>query len=86
MSDPKPDVRTASAYLILERASWRYDPPRIVAMRKEKPTLTAKQIAVKVNLRIPMALFDQFIPVIQGEISEPDIIAPAIELEPEVQS
>lgn len=78
------DIRTASAYLVIEKAGWKWDPPRITAMRKEKPALKSGQIAVKVSLKIPMAIFDQFIPVLEAEISEPDVIAPTIQIEPEV--
>lgn len=78
------DIRTASAYLVIEKDAWAYGRPRITAMRKNKPALESGQIAVKVNLKIPMAIFDQFIPVLEAEISEPDVIAPTIEIEPEV--
>lgn len=78
------DIRTATAYLVVEKDSWIYGKPRIVAMRKNKPSLESGQIAVKVNLKIPMAIFDQFIPVLEAEISAPDAILPTIEIEPEV--
>jgi hypothetical protein len=83
----EPDIRTSSVYLVLERARWRYDPPRIIAMRQEKPSLRGGQVAVKVRLNIPMALFDEFIPVVEADIEEGDFIAePEIEIEPASRS
>ncbi|MBT2484774.1 MULTISPECIES: hypothetical protein [unclassified Microbacterium] len=80
------DTRTTSVYLILEPHSHTWKPPRVAAMKVRKPALESGQIAVKVNLKIPMAIFDQFIPVLEAEISEPDAILPAIEIEPEVSA
>lgn len=77
-------TQTASTYLVLERSAQYWKGARIVEMRAKKPALKSGQIAVKVNLKIPTALFDQFIPVIEAEISEPDILVPTIEIESEV--
>lgn len=79
------ELRTTSCYLILARdgrATWRG--PRIVGMTKTKPALKRGQVAVKINLHIPSALFEEFIPQVEATIGEPDLIVPAIELEPEV--
>jgi hypothetical protein len=81
MTDPnEPDIRTASIYLVLERSKWRYDPPRVVSMRKEKPRLESGQVAVKVQLRIPMDLFNTYIPVVEAELAEGDFILPELEV------
>ncbi len=76
------DIRTSSVYLVIERATWRYDPPRVVAMRVNKPSLAAGQIAVKVSLRIPMAMFGTFIPEVTAELAEANILVPELVVQP----
>lgn len=76
-----PDIRVTKAYLVLERAKWRYDPPRIVALRKEKPRLESGQVAVRVQLRIPMSLFDTYIPIVEAELGEASLILPDLEVD-----
>lgn len=75
------DIRTARAYLILERPSWKFDPPNIVGMRKSKPDLKGGQIAVRVALNIPMEMFNEFIPEITAQLEAGEVIIPELELE-----
>ena len=79
-------IRTVSCYLVIERDQRNSISlfPRISRMTKDKPALRTGQIAVKVNLKVPTSLFDQFIPQVEATITEPDVIVPSIELEPEV--
>lgn len=86
MTTPDTRIEQASCYLVLERdrrrPSWR--PPTIVKMTKAKPALAAGQFAIKVKVNVPMSLFETLVPVAEVTVSEPDVIAPAIELDPEV--
>ena len=77
------DVRLSSVYLVLERATWKWDAPKVVSMRKEKPQLKSGQIAVKVSLGIDMDMFNTFIPEVITELKPTQIIPPVVVLEEE---
>lgn len=76
-----PNTKPAKAYLIIERD--RYGNPAIAGLRKERPALGHRQIAVRVVVNVPMALFETFIPSIEVELHEGEIIPPTVELLPE---
>ncbi len=82
---PNPDIRTVETYLVLEKDGSYYRPPRVVAHRKNKPSLESGQIAVKVRIAIPMSMFDTFIPVVAAEVvDDKQVILPEMTIEPEV--
>lgn len=71
---------TASTYLVLELDRGNtYRDPRVVSHRKTKPALEPGQIAIKVEIKIPMSLFETFIPVVGAEITDPgQVLMPEI--------
>jgi len=69
----------ARAYLVLQKD--RYGHPDIVALRKEKPILASGQIAIRVVVNVPLGLFETFIPAVEVELHENEVIPPTVELE-----
>jgi hypothetical protein len=68
-----------TAYLILTRDRYGF---KISELRKGKPAMRAGQIAVRVRLRLPRKVWDEFIPEVTATIGESDLIPPTIEVIP----
>lgn len=75
------DIRTSKAYLVLERPSSMYRGPRIVALRANPPYLEPNQVGVRVVLRVPMDVFNKFLPEVEVAVEEANFIPPTAELE-----
>lgn len=69
----------ASVYLVLERQRYGMS---IVEMRKNKPSMRAGQVAVRVKLLMDAKAFEQLIPTITAELQLADMIEPTIEITP----
>lgn len=67
-----------SIYIICDRNG-------VKDLRKSKPTLTSGQVAVRINVEIPVGYFDRFIPVATVKLPEPPPLTEiSIEYDPEV--
>lgn len=52
----------------------------IVSMRKNAPYLNRGEIAVKLTLTVPSAIFESYIPSVEVSIPESAVIRPSVEV------
>lgn len=71
-----------SGYLVIEATKGRYNTwysGRIDRVVKEKPSLSNNQIAVAVNINVPIAFFERLTPVINIDLPEEAVVNPEVE-------
>lgn len=77
--------KKVSAYLVLSAERNRYNDTiqsiNIKAMRKAKPALEGGEVAIKIELFIDPAMFEEFIPVVKAELEATDLIVPEVLVE-----
>lgn len=70
-------------YIVIEAhklASWSNQyRGRIEKVTKSKPSLTNRQIAIKVNIKVPNAFFERLTPVVNIELPEEAVVNPNIQ-------
>lgn len=61
-------TETLEAFVVL-RPNFRTRRPEIDRLTKRKPALANNEVAVKVKLKVPSNFFDEYIPVVEAEIT-----------------
>lgn len=78
---------TGECYLTLQKRDtkkWNEDQViQIMNCTKNKPALTGRQIAIKINLELSRSLFETYCPNVDIKIDEEHIITPDITVTPE---
>lgn len=75
-----------SIYLVIEpQHNWRgeVESIRVDRTTQTPPKLKSREIAVKVNLQIERNVFEQFLPVVDINLSDPrSFLTPTVDVEP----